>query len=53
MFHINQHTCKGVKNHTIQEIEKNIILNRLYKYDWNKTRTAANLGIGVTTLWRK
>ena len=38
---------------TMQEIEKNIILNRLYKYDWNKTRTAADLGIGVTTLWRK
>ncbi|MBL7066334.1 MAG: sigma-54-dependent Fis family transcriptional regulator [Candidatus Marinimicrobia bacterium] len=40
-------------NLTMQEIEKNIILNRLYKYDWNRTRTAADLGIGVTTLWRK
>ncbi len=38
---------------TLEEIEKNVILNRLHEHNWNKARTAVDLGIGVTTLWRK
>ena len=33
--------------------EKNIILDMLQKYSWNKGKTAAALSINRTTLWRK
>ncbi|MDZ7260724.1 MAG: sigma-54 dependent transcriptional regulator [candidate division KSB1 bacterium] len=38
---------------TLEEIEKNVILSRLHEHNWNKARTAVDLGIGITTLWRK
>jgi transcriptional regulator of acetoin/glycerol metabolism len=38
---------------TLEVIEKNVILSRLHEFNWNQARTAAELGIGVTTLWRK
>lgn len=33
--------------------QKDIILQALSEHNWNYTRTAAQLGIGRTTLWRK
>ena len=33
--------------------EKNIIMDMLQRYNWNKGKTAAALNINRTTLWRK
>jgi len=33
--------------------EKNLILDMLQKYSWNKGKTADALNINRTTLWRK
>lgn len=38
---------------TLEESLKQRIESTLYATDWNYTRTAAKLGIGRTTLWRK
>lgn len=38
---------------SLEEIEKNVILSKLNKNDWNKLKTAQELGISTTTLWRK
>lgn len=35
------------------EQEKDLILDTLKRTNWNQKRTAAALGIGITTLWRK
>lgn len=33
--------------------EKDVIVKTLHKFDWNKTKTAQELGIDKATLWRK
>jgi len=38
---------------SLDEIEKNVILSKLKENDWNQTKTANDLNIGMTTLWRK
>ncbi len=38
---------------TLDELEKDYILNILEKYDWNQKRASEILGISTTTLWRK
>ena len=38
---------------SLEEIEKNVILSKLKENDWNQTKTANDLNIGMTTLWRK
>ncbi len=38
---------------TLAELEKAHILSVLYKYAWNQTKAAEELGINRTTLWRK
>jgi len=43
-------SAKSDNKLTLEEIEKNVILNRLLEHNWNQTRTAADLGIGITTL---
>ncbi len=40
-------------NFNLKDIEKKIILTRLEKNNWNKGKTASELGISTTTLWRK
>jgi two-component system, NtrC family, response regulator len=37
----------------LEEIEKNHIISVLQKANWNKTKAAGILGIGLTTLYRK
>ena len=37
----------------LKDQEKTLILETLQKHQWNQRRTAAELGIGETTLWRK
>ena len=44
---------KSIQNLTLKEIEKHAILHRLHKHKWNQTKTAKDLGIGISTLWRK
>lgn len=44
-------TFKGGK--LLHNSQKDIILQALSEHNWNYTRTAAQLGIGRTTLWRK
>ena len=41
----------GIDN--LQEVEARFFLGALRRNDWNRTRTAAELGIHKTTLWRK
>ncbi|GBC59852.1 Fis family transcriptional regulator [Desulfonema ishimotonii] len=38
---------------TLQNVEKDFIFNMLRQNNWNRTRTAARLGIHPSTLWRK
>lgn len=38
---------------SLEEIEKNVILSKLKDNDWNQAKTANDLNIGMTTLWRK
>ncbi|MEJ5351351.1 MAG: sigma 54-interacting transcriptional regulator [Melioribacteraceae bacterium] len=38
---------------SIKDVEKELILNTLEKNKWNKTRTARELNINPSTLWRK
>ena len=40
-------------NGTLKDIEKQVILNHLEKFNGNKDLTARNLGISRATLWRK
>lgn len=42
-----------LNSNTLGDIEKEVILKRLEKNDWNKSKTAKELDIGTTTLWRK
>ena len=39
--------------YSLDDIEKSLIYNALKRNDWNRTRTAAQLNIHPTTLWRK
>lgn len=43
----------GLKSDSIEEIEKNHIYKVLEDTNWNKTKAAEKLGIGVPTLYRK
>lgn len=43
----------GVESGTLEESLRHRIETMLHANDWNLTRTAAKLGIGRTTLWRK
>ena len=43
----------SVETGTLEESLKHRIETMLHANDWNLTRTAAKLGIGRTTLWRK
>lgn len=43
----------AVETENLELVEKEHILNILRKFDNNKTRTAAALGIGIATLYRK
>lgn len=38
---------------SLEDIEKNVIFSKLKENDWNQTKTANDLNIGMTTLWRK
>lgn len=39
--------------HTLEELEKDYILNTLEQYKWNQKKASDILGISTTTLWRK
>lgn len=41
------------KKSNLKEIERNVILRVLQKNNWNKVKSALELGISTTTLWRK
>lgn len=43
----------GIQGRTLEEIEKQVILERLEECGGNKTAAAQSLGIGKTTLFRK
>jgi two-component system response regulator HydG len=43
----------SMENRSLSEIEKDTILSNLEKNKWNKIKTAKDLGISSTTLWRK
>jgi two-component system response regulator HydG len=47
------HKQKIINSLTLQEIEKEVILERLVRNHWNKGITASELGISTATLWRK
>lgn len=49
----NEHDSFIVESGTISEIEKQIILKMLQKYNNKKTLVAEKLGISRTTLWKK
>jgi DNA-binding NtrC family response regulator len=42
-----------IKGGLLDESQRSLIMRALNDNDWNYTKTAANLGIGRTTLWRK
>jgi transcriptional regulator with PAS, ATPase and Fis domain len=45
---------KGLENgHSLNDVERNFIYEALKKNNWNRTATAAQMGIHKTTLWRK
>ena len=44
---------KADKNMSLEEKQLDYIVRSLRENDWNYTRTAKQLGIGRTTLWRK
>jgi len=46
-------TALGVINHPGQGSEKEAILKALEKTDWNKAKTARNLGVSRATLYSK
>jgi len=39
--------------HTLEELEKDYILNTLEQHKWNQKKASDILGISTTTLWRK
>jgi len=41
------------KNSSLSEIERDTIQSKLEKNQWSKVKTAKELGISTTTLWRK
>ncbi|WP_341372109.1 helix-turn-helix domain-containing protein [Clostridium tetani] len=42
-----------IKETTIRNIEREIIIEALEKYDWNRTKTSKSLGISRRTLYNK
>lgn len=46
-------SSSGKQENSLKDKEKNYIVNVLKKNNWNYTKTAKELGIGRTTLWRK
>ncbi|HUV31782.1 MAG TPA: sigma-54 dependent transcriptional regulator [Acidobacteriota bacterium] len=42
-----------LKGHLMDSSQRSVIVNALNDNNWNYTRTATELGIGRTTLWRK
>jgi DNA-binding NtrC family response regulator len=47
------HPLKGENGRRMKEIEKELILAALARNNWNRKKTAEELGIDRTTLWRK
>ncbi len=47
------HPVKIKNDGSLSEIEKEVIRNKLRNNHWNKVKTARDLGISTTTLWRK
>ena len=45
--------CPGFIGEPLDAAQREVILATLVRYDWDKTRTARELGISRTTLWRK
>jgi PAS domain S-box-containing protein len=43
----------GDKAFSLNDIERNFIYEALRQHNWNRTATAAQMGIHPTTLWRK
>jgi len=39
--------------HTVQDFEKHLITETLRKNNWSRSKTAAEMGINASTLWRK
>jgi PAS domain S-box-containing protein len=46
-------TAGDMRTASLEEMEKNAILEALRKHRWNRSKAAAELGIGRSTLWRK
>ena len=46
-------TTLRLKGNTLDDNQKTLIVKALNDNKWNYTRTATELGIGRTTLWRK
>jgi transcriptional regulator with PAS, ATPase and Fis domain len=46
-------TSLHLKGNLLDTSQKSLIISALNENDWNYTRTASELGIGRTTLWRK
>jgi two-component system response regulator HydG len=42
-----------LKGNLLDNNQRSLIITALNDNDWNYTRTASELGIGRTTLWRK
>jgi transcriptional regulator with PAS, ATPase and Fis domain len=40
-------------NKEVGSSEQNMIKEMLYKYNWNRSKTAQALNVNRTTLWRK
>ncbi|MEE8577062.1 MAG: sigma 54-interacting transcriptional regulator [candidate division Zixibacteria bacterium] len=49
----NQNRKLTIKGRLLDDTQRSLIVKALSDNDWNFTRTAAELGIGRTTLWRK
>ncbi len=50
---LQEEACSLPDNMKLDDIERIYIIRALEKNSWNKTTTAEDLGINVTTLWRK
>ena len=45
--------ASGLVGHTVEEVERELILHTLAYHDWNRTRAAKALGISLRTMRNK
>ncbi|MBU0984683.1 MAG: sigma-54 dependent transcriptional regulator [candidate division Zixibacteria bacterium] len=50
---VQPRTTLRLKGNSLDNGQRSLIIRALNEHDWNYTKTAAELGIGRTTLWRK